>query len=138
VNACDAPRRRVGQRCLAALLMVAALVVAGCGSSKPSYCDHLTKLKASVSGISVSGGIGSLKSQLNGIASQAKSVVSSAKNDFPNETSTIDSSISKLQTDVAAIASSPTPAQLAAAASAAKGVVTSVNGFASATKSKCQ
>jgi hypothetical protein len=138
VNANDARRRRVPRRSLAVSLLVAALAIAGCGSSKPSYCDHLTKLKGSISNLSVSGGIGSLKTQLNGIASEAKTLVSSAKSDFPTETSAIKSSISKLQTDIAGIASSPTPAQLAAAASDAKGVVTSVNGFSSATKSKCQ
>jgi hypothetical protein len=138
VNAYNVRRRSVALRSLAALLIVAALAIGGCGSSKPSYCDHLTKLKGSLSGFSVSGGISSLKSQLNGIATQAKSLVSSAKSDFPTETSAIDSSISKLQTTIAAITSSPTPAQLAAAASDAKGVVTSVSSFTSATKSKCQ
>ena len=138
MNANDARRRQVTRRCLAALLMAAALAIGGCGSSKPSYCDHVTKLKGSISGFSVSGGISSLKTQLNGIASQAKSLVSSAKSDFPTETSAIDSSISKLQTSIAAITSSPTPAQLAIAASDAKGVVTSVNSFSTATKSKCQ
>ena len=132
-------RIRPGARHLSvALLAVAGIAVASCGSSKPAYCDNVSKLKGSVSGISVSGGISGLKTQIDQIAGDAKTVVSSAKSDFPGETSAVNSSITQLQTDVKGITSSPSASQLAAAASAAKRVVTSVDSFVSATKSKCQ
>ncbi|HTU96943.1 MAG TPA: hypothetical protein VMF14_13950 [Solirubrobacteraceae bacterium] len=123
---------------VAVLVAIAGIALASCGSSKPAYCDNVSKLKDSVSGISVSGGISGLKTQLDKISSQAKDVVSSAKGDFPNETSAISSSIAKLQDDIKSITSSPSAAQLATTASSAKGVVTSIDSFASATKSKCQ
>jgi hypothetical protein len=138
VNANHAPLRPAARHLVVVLLAVAGIAVASCGSSKPAYCDNVSKLKGSVSGISVSGGLSGLKTQLNQVAGNAKSVVSSAKSDFPDETSAVNSSIDKLQTDVKGIPSSPSASQLAAAASAVKGVVTSVDNFVSATKSKCQ
>ncbi len=138
MNAYHARIRPAARHLVVALLAVAAVAVASCGSSKPAYCDNVSKLKGSVSGISVSGGLSGLKTQIDQIASDAKTVVSSAKNDFPGETSAVNSSIDRLQTDVKGITSSPSASQLAAAASAAKGVVTSVDSFVSATKSKCQ
>jgi phage-related protein len=98
----------------------------------------LDTLRQQVDSIHVSDGVSSLKSQLQQIASTAGDVVSSAKSDFPNETSAIHSSISMLQTDVGAIASSPTPGQLVTVATGVKSAVGAVNGFATAAKSKCQ
>jgi hypothetical protein len=130
------PRRAI-RHGVVVLVAVAGIAVASCGSSKPAYCDNVSKLKDSVSGLSVSGGVSALKTQVNQIASQAKSVVSSAKSDFPNETAAVSSSITKLQTDIKSIPSSPSAAQLATTASSVKGVVNSIDSFASATKSKC-
>lgn len=79
-----------------------------------------------------------LKSQLQTIESQAKSLVSSAKSDFPDQTSAIDSAVSNLQTGIKALSSSPTPAQLASVAVDIKNTVSSVSAFASASKDKCQ
>jgi hypothetical protein len=123
---------------LGGLLIGLAALIAGCGSSKPAYCKNVSALQKSVTGINVTGGVSALKTQVQTIQSQAKSVVSSAKSDFPSQTQAIDSAISTLETDVKALSSSPSPAQLAAVAVGVKNTVTSVSGFASATKSKCQ
>ena len=123
---------------LALTLLAGAAGLAGCGgSSKPAYCADKTKLENSVKNISVSGGLSSLKTQLQTIETQARSLVSSAKGDFPDETSAISSSVDKLQTTVKTIPSSPSVSDLATAANAAKSVVTSVSAFVTASKSKC-
>lgn len=122
---------------LCGLLIGVAALIAGCGSSKPAYCKDRSALQDSVSSVSVSGGASALKSQLQTIENQAKSLVSSAKSDFPNETTAIDGAVSSLQKSVKALSSSPTPAQLAAVALDVKNTVTSVSAFTSATKSKC-
>jgi hypothetical protein len=127
------------RRVLAIILAVAALLATACGgSSKPKFCSTASSLKKSVSSLSVSGGLSSVKSQLHTIQSQAKTLVSSAKSDFPDQTTAIDNAVSKLGTDIKQIPSSPTPQQLTAVASDVKSLVTSVNDFASASKSKCQ
>jgi hypothetical protein len=122
---------------LSGLLIGLVALIAGCGSSKPAYCKDRSALQESVSSVSVSGGVSSLKSQLQTIESQAKSLVSSAKSDFPSETTAINGAVSSLQKSVKALSSSPTPAQLASVALDVKNTVTSVSAFTSATKSKC-
>lgn len=125
-------------RMLAAALATAVVAVAaGCGSSKPAYCGDVSNLKKSVSDISVTGGISSLKTQLQKIETNAKAVVSSAKGDFPTETSAIQTSVTSLQNGVSAVGSTPTPAQLASIAADAKNLVNAISSFSSSTSSKC-
>ena len=120
-----------------ALAAAAAVLAAGCGSSKPAYCGDRTKLEQSVKSIDVTAGLGALKTQLEQVETNAQSLVSSAKSDFPDETSAINSSVSKLKTEVGTLASSPSPSQVVTVASDAKAVVDAVNAFVSASKSKC-
>lgn len=127
---------------VAAAAVVAAL--AGCGGSdKPGYCSDRGNLEQSVKDLEKikvlqSGGVQKLKSQLQKVRSSASATVTSAKDDFPSETSQIDSSISSLKTTVEALPSSPKAPELAAVAANAKAVVTAVQGFAEASASKCE
>lgn len=90
-----APTRRTGpKRALIACLTVIGVVAAtGCGSSdKPAYCTSRANLESSIKGLTdlnVSSGLSGLQAQLTKIQSDANAVVSSAKGDFPNETSAI-------------------------------------------------
>jgi hypothetical protein len=133
------------------LLAVAALsatafgALAGCGGSssdKPAYCSDRSNLKDSVSGLTgvdlKSGGVSALQSQLQKVASDARALAASAKSDFPDETSAITSSVSKLSTALAALSSSPSPQQLLAVASDVSGVTSAFKSFSSATSSDCQ
>jgi hypothetical protein len=127
---------------LAAALVVslAVVAVAGCGSSKPSYCSDRTNLQNSVKGLtslSLSSGVSGLESQLKKIQSDATTVVSSAKSDFPSQTSAIKSSVDALKSAVKAIPASPSAGQIATIASDAASVVSSVKGFSDASSSKC-
>jgi prophage DNA circulation protein len=122
------------------LVAVAVLAVAGCGSSKPSYCTDRTNLENSIKGLTslnASSGISGLQAQLQKIQSDANSTINSAKGDFPNETSALKSSVTSLENAVKGVTSSPTPSQIASIATAASGVVTAVNNFENASKSKC-
>jgi len=114
----------------------AAVALAGCGSSKPAYCTDRTSLQNSVKGLT-SSGISGLKSQLKQIQSDASTLVSSAKGDFPSETSAITSSVNTLKSSVTALPSSPSAAQIATVTRNAAGVVSSVKGFVDASNSKC-
>jgi hypothetical protein len=123
---------------LAAATAVVAL--AGCGSSKPAYCTDRTSLQNSVKGLTsltASSGISGLKSQVKQIQSDAATVVSSAKNDFPNETGAVSSSVSALKNSIAALPSSPSTAQIATVTRDAASVVSSVKSFMDASNSKC-
>ena len=119
---------------------VALIALAGCGSSKPAYCSDRTNLENSVKNlpsVTSSSGISGLTSQISTIQSDATSLVNSAKSDFPTETSAVKTSVDTLQSAVKALPSSPSTSQVAAIALDAKNVVSSVNSFVDASKSKC-
>jgi Flp pilus assembly protein TadD len=126
---------------LAAVAVVAVLSACG-GSSKPSYCKQTASLKQSVSDLGnvnvVQGGTDALTSALSKVQSDANAVVNSAKSDFPNETTAITNSIDALKKSASSLASSPTqPAVIAQIPGQVSAVVTSIQNFSDATKSKC-
>jgi hypothetical protein len=129
---------RVAAACLAAACLVG---LAGCGgSSKPAYCSDRSNLESSIKGLTslnASSGISGLKTQLKTIQSDATKVVSSAKSDFPSQTSAIKSSLAALESAVKALPSHPSATQLGPVATAAATVVSSVKSFADATSSNC-
>jgi hypothetical protein len=117
-----------------------AVVLAGCG--KPAYCEDRSNLENSIKGITdvkvvQSGGVQQLKSQLGKVESDAKALVSSAKNDFAAESNAIESSVTQLKTAIGALPSSPSPQQVVTVTADAKAVVTAFQKFKDATDSKC-
>jgi hypothetical protein len=123
-----------------ALLSVVALVTAGCGSSKPEFCSKTDDLQASLDTLKsdvTSANFSAIKTDAQTVKADADAVASSAKSDFPSETSAVESSISSLSAAVQSLPSSPSASDLARVASDANSVVTALNGFKSATSSKC-
>ena len=125
-----------------AILSAGAALLAGCGgSSKPSYCSAVASLKSSVQAVPttdvISNGTNALKSALTKVEDDAKAVVSSAKSDFPNETSALQSSVNALSSSAAALTSNPSAAAIAQTVSSAAAVSTAVKNLSSATSSKC-
>ena len=133
-------RARQGGAWARVLLVLAAAVavvaLAGCGSSRPGYCTDRTNLENSVKGLT-SAGISGLKTQVKQIQSDAATLVSSAKSDFPSETGAITSSVNALKSSLAALPSSPSAAQIATVGRNAASVVSSVKSFVDASGSKC-
>jgi hypothetical protein len=123
-----------------AIVAVALFALAACGSSKPAYCADRANLQDSIkglTGVSLSGGISGLRSQLVKIQGDATTLVNSAKSDFPSETSAITSSVAGLSNAVKSVPSSASAQQLAPVAASATSVVSSVKSFTEATNSKC-
>ena len=132
-----APRTGVG-----AFLVTAAAValLSGCGSSQPSYCADRTNLQNSVKALTqlnVSSGVSALKSHVTQIQQDATTLVNSAKNDFPSQTSAITSSVNALKNSITGLSSSPTAAQVATITKDGRSVVTAVNSFMDASNSAC-
>ena len=117
------------------------IALTGCGSSsKPAYCTDRTNLENSVKNlpsVTSSSGVSALKSQVKTIESDATAVVNSAKSDFPSQTSAVKTSVDALQTAVKALPASPSASQIAAIGLDVKNVVSSVQSFTDASKSKC-
>lgn len=125
---------------LAFAAAAAVVALAGCASSKPAYCADRTSLGNSIKGLTsltVSSGVSGLKSQVNTIQSDATALVSSAKSDFPDQTSAITSSVGALKSAVAALPANPSAAQIATVTADAARVVSSVKSFMDASSSKC-
>lgn len=119
---------------------LAAITLAACGSSKPSYCTNRTNLENSVKGLTqlnASSGVSGLQAQLAKVQSDANALVNSAKGDFPTETSAISSSISALESSVKSLSSTPSASQIATLSGQAAAFASSVQTFVNATKSKC-
>ena len=125
---------------LAWLAALALVALAGCGSSKPAYCSDRANLEKTIKGVtnfSASSPVSSLLATFEQIQTEAAAAVSSAKSDFPSQTSAMKSSVATLTADVKALRSSPSPTQIATIASDAMSVVNSVKSFIDATSSKC-
>jgi hypothetical protein len=125
---------------VALVAMAGAVAMAGCSSGPPAYCSDRTTLENSVKGLShldLSNGVSSLKAQLQKVQSDASTLVSSAKSDFPNETSAIESSVGSLKSAVTQLSADRSAANLAAVATDASSVVSSVKKFIDASNSKC-
>jgi hypothetical protein len=124
----------------AALVAAIVAVLVGCGgSSKPSYCSDLSNLKSSVNdlkNVSITD-LSAVKSAIQKVESDGKAVVSSAKNDFPSETSALSTSLSALETTLGQLNSSTATAALKQLPAQVSATVTAVDNFSSATKSKC-
>ena len=122
-----------------ALVLVA--VLAGCGSSKPSYCSNVANLKSSVKALPntnvVANGLSSLKTAVANVQTNTQKVVSSAKSDFPTETSALKTSVTTLETTVTQVVGSPSASALAQIPGQISAVVTSAKNLENATSSKC-
>ena len=125
---------------VATVAAIALVLLAGCGSSKPSYCSERTNLENSIKGVTslkLSGIISGLQTQVKTIQSDATSLVNSAKSDFPSQTSAVKTSVDALSSAVKALPANPSATQIATVATSAAGVASSVKTFVDASSSKC-
>ena len=127
---------------LAMAMAAAALVAAGCGgSSKPDYCSDVSDLQQSVNdlkGVQLqSGALSTIQTDVQKVQSNATAVVSSAKQDFPSQTSALQSSVSTLSATINALPQSPTAQQLVPLVPQIRSVGTAAQNLSNATNSAC-
>jgi len=126
----------------AVALAVAATALTACGgSSKPGYCSDKSNLESTVKGLTSvdirGNGLDALTTQLQKVETDAKTLVASAKTDFPSETSAISSSVDTLVGAIKQLPSSPSAADLVALGGDVTSVTSAVKGFTQAVGSKC-
>ena len=126
----------------AALVLVALLLAACGGSSKPAYCSNVSDLEGSVQELKSveleSGALATLEADLKKVQTNADAVVGSAKEDFPTETSALKSAVSSLSTAVGQLPAAPTPQELLALATQIDTTVSAAEELSSATESACE
>ncbi len=127
---------------LAVAVAAGALVAAGCGSSsKPAYCSNVSDLQSSLNSLKNvqfnSNTISTVRADVQKVQTNANAVVSSAKQDFPNQTSALESSVSTLSTSIKALPSAPTREQLLPIAPQIASTVSAADSLKSATDSAC-
>jgi hypothetical protein len=127
--------------CTAVAVLAASLtLLAGCGGSKPAYCTDRTNLQNAINGLtslSPSSSVSALRTEAEKVQSAATALVNSAKSDFPSETNAIKASVATAASAISALPSSPSPAQIATIIPDAARILSSVNSFMNASKSKC-
>ncbi len=122
------------------LVVGAGALLVGCGSSKPAYCKDVANLQSSVNavpGLASSGNLSELKTQATKIQTEATTLVGSAKNDFPTETTTLKRDVDTLVTSVKHLPPSPSAQDYAKVGLNAATAASAVKNFSSATNSKC-
>lgn len=126
---------------LAALAAI-AVVVTGCGDSKPEYCSNVSELEESIDELEnvqlEKGFLTTLEADVNKVRMNANAVVSSAKEDFPGETTALETSVSSLYDTIDKLPPSPTTEQLLSLAPEIRSTVKAVEEFSSATESACE
>jgi hypothetical protein len=134
-------RRSIRALVLAVAVAVGAFALTACGSSEPDYCSDRSNLSDSVDTLKsdVSGGadLSTLQSDIAKAQTDAETVVSSAKDDFPSETSGLESSVADLKRSIDALPPSPSAQDLLGLAPQATAAAAAVNRFTSATDSEC-
>jgi hypothetical protein len=125
---------------------IALVAAAACGSSasttssRPAYCADRTSLQNSIKGLTslnASSGISGLQKQVDKVKTSATSLANATKNDFPSQSSALNSSITALENSARSLASNPSAANITTVTKDAGNVVTAARNLVNATNAKC-
>jgi hypothetical protein len=120
----------------ATVAVIAAGLLAACGSSKPAYCSAVTNFESSVKQLKAVGSPSALVTQLKKVSSTANTAIVAVKSSFAPQTSAVKSSLAALERSVTQLASSSTRASaLAAIPADVTAVKTAGQNLASSAKS---
>ena len=127
---------------LLALLIVAALL-SGCGSSKPAYCDPVSKVENAVKSLPSAqdvktNGLGTLTSALSTLKQNVTTAVDQAKSDFSTQTIALKNSVDALSSTAKQLTSSLSAQTLAQLPAELSAVSTAAKNLQSAVSSKCR
>lgn len=124
-------------------LAATALLAAGCGSDdEPEYCSDVSDLESSIDDLenvdlSGSDALSTVQTDVDAVKSNAQAVVASAKADFPDQTSALESSVTSLSNTIKQLPPSPTAEQLLPLAPQISSAVTAAKDLDNATSSAC-
>jgi outer membrane murein-binding lipoprotein Lpp len=134
-------RRHATALALLAILIGGGLL-AGCGSSKPAYCDPVSKIETAVKSLPTvqdvkEHGIGTLTSAISTLKQNATTAIDQAKSDFSSQTTALNNSVDALSSTVKHLPSSLSAATLAQLGAELSAVRTDAKNLQNAVSSKC-
>jgi Asp-tRNA(Asn)/Glu-tRNA(Gln) amidotransferase C subunit len=135
------PRRSLPALAVAAF--ASAALFAGCsGDSQPEYCDRVDELRSSVTAltdISIDADtITNVESDLQTVETNAQAVVDAAREDFPEETDSLETAVNNASDSAQELPSSPSAAEVAALAIEVAAVGSAASDLYDATNSACE
>jgi predicted PurR-regulated permease PerM len=138
------PSRRASAVVLALVaLLIGGALLAGCGgSSKPAYCDPVTKVENAIKSLPTvqdvkNNGVGTLTSALSTLQQKAATAVNQAKSDFSSQTTALKNSVDALSSTVKQLTGTPSAQTLALLTAQLSAVGTAAKNLQSAVSSKC-
>jgi outer membrane murein-binding lipoprotein Lpp len=134
-------RRHATALALLALLIGGGLF-AGCGSSKPAYCNPVSKTEDAVKSLPTAqdvkaNGVATLTSALSTLKQNATTAINQAKSDFSSQTTALNNSVDALSSTVKQLTSPLSAATLAQLTAELSAVRTDAKNLQSAVSSKC-
>jgi hypothetical protein len=127
----------------AGIAVLCAAALAACGSSsskdKPGYCADRSDLQQTVTdlkGVDVTSS-GAIQAQVSKVSDSARALATSAKADFPQQSSGLSSAITALDSSAKSLASAPSAKGALTVGRDVASVVTAAQTFADATKDAC-
>jgi outer membrane murein-binding lipoprotein Lpp len=134
-------RRHATALTLLAILIGGGLL-AGCGSSKPGYCDPVSKTENAVKSLPTvqdvkEHGVGTLTSAISTLKQNATTAINQAKSDFSSQTTALKNSVDALSSTVKQLTSPLSAATLAQLAAELSTVRSAAKSLQSAVSSKC-
>jgi hypothetical protein len=135
-------RRHPAIAVLFALLVGGALLTGCGGSSKPAYCDPVSKTENAVKSLPTAqdvknNGVGTLTSALSTLQQNATTAINQAKSDFSSQTTALKNSVDALSSTAKQLAGSPSAQTLAQLPAELSAVKTAAKNLQSAVSSKC-
>jgi hypothetical protein len=133
------PRHRL--MAIGVLVLIAAGVLTGCGSSsssKPAYCSDVTNFKNAVEQLTKVTSPSGLAKQAQKVASTGQTALSAVKTGFAPETNAVKSALAALDNSAKQLSSSSTRASaIAAIPGEARALSTAAENLFNAAKSNC-
>jgi hypothetical protein len=127
---------------LLAPILVLSVLLTGCGGNTPAYCSAASGLKTSVQDLEkvdvAKNGLGSMKTALDNVSSNANTFISEAKSAYSSQTAALRSSLSDLSAAIKSAVQQPSVAALDAVRAAARQVEDSASALDNAVAGSCK
>lgn len=134
-------RQTARQAVAAAVLLLAALTLVGCGNSRPAVCSDVDSLQSSVDNLKRvdvrENGLSELSSNLNQVKQDVDQLGKDAQSQYRQQIDGVESAVNRLSSSTSAAKANPTAATLSAVRTGVQGVQSAFDDLRHAVSSTC-